>query len=59
MVGPESVSFTVDDQPSLDPDFGNIWVKRSPARGEILTNGYTQTNQIPMLIIMINPGKYT
>ena len=59
VAGNESGAFTVDEPPSSDPDFGDIWVKSSPADAEVLLNGFPQKNLTPMLITMINPGKYT
>jgi hypothetical protein len=59
VTGNESGAFTVDEPPSSDPDFGDIWVKSSPSGAQILLNGFTQPNLTPMLVTMLNPGKYT
>jgi hypothetical protein len=58
-VGNESGSFTVDDPPSSDPEFGDLWVKSSPAGASVIVNKFNQPNLTPMLLTMLNPGNYS
>lgn len=57
-VGNETESFTVDDPPSSDPDFGDLRIETSPIGGLVTLNTFVQPNQTPMMITMLNPGTY-
>jgi hypothetical protein len=57
-VGNESGSFSVDDPPSSDPDFGDLRIVSSPEGAEVTLNGFIQPELTPTLITLLNPGAY-